>query len=90
LALQALSPATAQTVATIEQIQSDLTRAQERLSKRKELRRLERKDQYVVGEIRRLLDEQDRLQLSVQALELQLRQAGMDNDDIALILALAS
>ncbi len=75
---------------SIESVQENIEKARETLTKRQELRRLERKDRYVVEEIRRLLDEQDRLNMSVQALELQLRMASMDNDDIALILALAS
>lgn len=73
---------------TIEQVQRNIAAAQQRLDERKALRRAERKDRLMVEEIRRLMDEQDQMQAGIAALELQLKQAGLADEEIALILAL--
>lgn len=82
-------PRIEQVTKTVTEIQEDIQQAKNRLEAKKELRRQEKRAKYVTEEIRQILDEQDRLKLSIEALRLQLKQAGMEEEEILLILALA-
>lgn len=70
--------------------QQNIHQAKERLAQKQEARRQEARANYVTLQIRQLLDEQDQLHTSIEALKLQLESAGLEDDEIALILALAS
>tara|TARA_R110000868_G_scaffold68467_4_gene202400 strand:+ start:653 stop:2068 length:1416 start_codon:yes stop_codon:yes gene_type:complete len=75
---------------TIEDVQVSIDQARTRLEQRKAQRRLEKRSQYLTEQIRSALNERDQLKLSIEALRLQLEVAGMEEDEILLILALAS
>jgi hypothetical protein len=77
-------------IVTIERVQKDIQESKSRLEQKRELRRTERRSRYLTEQIRSILDEQDRMKLSIEALKLELIQKGLNDDDIALILALAS
>lgn len=75
---------------TVEQALTNLTETKTRIEQKRELRRQERRSAYVTEQIRAILDEQDRLKMGIAALRLQLEAAGMEEEEILLILALAS
>lgn len=82
-------PRIEQAAKTVVEVQENLNSAKKRLEEKRELRRLERRSRYVTEEIRAILDEQDLLKMGIEALKLQLEQAGIDEEEIILILALA-
>jgi hypothetical protein len=64
-------------------------KAKTALEQRRESRRLEAKSRRLTEELRLILDEQDQLKAGIATLEIQLIEAGIDDEDIAVILALA-
>jgi hypothetical protein len=77
-------------VETPEEVQARIAAVQQRLALRKELRQAELRDQQVTAQLRQIFAEQDALALSVSQLEQVIERQKQDDDDLALILALAS
>lgn len=75
-------------VTTHLELLQNIQQAKERLAQKQEARRQEARANYVTLQIKQLLDEQDRLHTSIEALKLQLEAAGLEDDEIALILSL--
>jgi hypothetical protein len=79
-----------ETVETVEQVENRILTLQRTIEARKALRQAEQKDQEVTAQLREIYAEQDALALSEKQLKALLSAQQQEDDDITLILALAS